>query len=693
VPIADEGGKLVFVAAGRNKAAAEAQAKQVVEQMNKEGTGVRALDEAKLYDFDQDVALASQVRVGSPEYMTAASLVNQLKQQARKPQTFKKRSGVGGFKDEFTKEELIDRLNAHLTQRTRYIAELSVNKQLGDELAKLAVEDPKLYNELVGRLNSLAGKQGEMAKRQNQIVDKVLSPVLGKNSADKVVHVANQTMHHLMLGMGNIAFPLVNAMTFMQTVLPKVAFTMTASKPELLRHYTFYPMAGADLRPKGGVGVLDMLKLMRQSFREMGKPDASFRAQFERAVRDGVVDPRFIEEALGENSRNVTKFRDVLKGEEGFSKYLLELSNFLPGQSEKFARGHAFTVGHMMGRDFFDLKDDQLFRFAKEFTEQTMFNYGVADRARVMTAPLGSMFGLFKNWQAHYIASFLDYAGGVGDAGNRNALYWMMGGTWASGGITALPFYGAANALSKWATDESLMTHVYNAMGGADDESMTGGLGDAVFFGLPSFLGLTLSSQVAGPLADPARDASMLFSFVHLDRMMALGKAVGAAIDQASVTGQHPLDSDYVRDQFVRTFAPKNITRAVSLTEDMGIRSLNTGNKIIGNLNTAEQLMYTLGLMPRRVALAHQVNEELWQKQEDRKTMVTELGRAWEEAEREKDWDTLWKLQRTAMTRGVDLSSVIKSAKTRERNRREPTMERQFDPVEVMKYKGLGLVP
>ena len=692
VPLYDEAGNLVFVAAGKTKRGAESKAEAIVDEARKEDALLKS-GEASILDIDQDLAMAEQVRVGSPEFLTAQGILSKLRKDAAVPATFKRRTGVEGFKEDFTKDELIERMSAHTNRRFRYMSELSVNKQFESDLAKLATEDPQMFKELTQKLRALSGVQGELAQKQNQVVDKLLAPVIGGNSATKISGTLNKWLYHLQLGMLNMSFPVINATTFMQTVLPRTSLLMTADRDSLTKYFSWYPALGEDLRPRGGFGVIDQFKLMRQSMKEMGNPDENFRKLFERATSEGVVDPRFIEEAVGESSRRVTNLRGVLAGDEPYSRFIEETSSFLPGISEKWARGHAFSVGHVMGRDFFQMKDDALYRFAKEFTEQTMFNYGVADRARIMTAPMGSMFGLFKNWQAHYIGSMMDYVGEGVEKGNWNPLLWQMGGTASIGGMSALPVVPqVAEAFSQWADDKTYMEHVYGMFGGTDPNSATGGVSDAVMYGLPTFLGLSFSQQTAAPGADPARDASMLMSFVHWDRAKAMGQAIGKSFDSWATTGNHPIDSESVRDAWIKALAPKNIARAASVTEDRAVKSLNTGNPIIRDLNTAESMMYQMGFMPLRVARQHDVNEALWKEQKSMRDQVRSFGQAWAEAEQERDFDAMYQLQLSAMYKGIPLDSVIKSAKKRVANEQAEPLEVRFDPEDIFRFRKLGVV-
>lgn len=690
VPIKNESGRLVYMASGRTRDAALKEADGIL--ASKEAKGWKRLD-AITADSSDDLALATQVATGSPEFMTASALKYQLTKNASTPQAFKVRTGVLGYEKDFTKEELVGKFYNNILARQRYLAELSVNKVLGEQIAKVGLEDAQLARALSRGINAMAGRQGEVGKFLNKEVDKVFAPSLGKNSATKIAGTINELNHHLTLGSLNLAFPVMNMMTFIQTVLPRVAYTLNASDESLASLYTHLPLIGTDGRTRGSFSALEPLKIFKKSMKEMANPDKGLSANFSKALREGVVDPKFVEEWAGQTSKQAMNIKGVLKGEEPFSGFLKSISNYLPSQSEKLSRGNAFTVGHIVGRDVFKLQEDALYRFAKEFTEKTMYNYGAADRPRVFTGPLGTVFGQFKNWSAHYIGNMLEYAGEGFNHNNWAPLVWQMAGTTALGGVSATALYPMAETVNGWISDQSLMENIYERMGGGSGDAMGGNLADGVFMGLPMFAGVSLSGSAADPLSDPSRTASMMFSFVQMNRAMALAKAVGQGMDNWGVAGQHPIDSDATRDLFVSALAPKVMARFVQQGEDQSIKSLNNGNKIFAGLNPAERIMYTTGFMPKRYALAKEVNEELWKDQQELKKKVSTMGRLWSEAALAQDYDMLTELQRTALATGIPLDRVIASSKTQMKNATVPQQDRQFKGADVLRMKSLNIAP
>jgi hypothetical protein len=679
MPVVDDAGNKVFYGSGYSSEQALKSAQQVVSASD--GTLRLGRNKAFLADRTQDIALAREINVGTSGFRVASEAAVRVP-SAKQPRFFEERTGVGGFIGErkpMTKRELLQIMTAHIVQQNKYVAELATRHKLGGELLKLADEDPNLYKQLIQRINDMAGKQTQFARAQNRILENLVGPYLGANPATKIVGVANTLLFNWQLGMGNWGFPALNAATFMQNVLPHMAFVFNVAPERGARYYNFFALAGADGRPKGIGGSLSILKVLAQSFKELGNPDKVLRAGFGRAAIEGVWDPRFVEEYVGQKAALKQRFKAALAGEEGYIQFMKGVSEFLPAQSEKFSRGHSFVIGHIIGRDFMGHKGERLYQFAKDFTNNTMYLYGTADRARIITGPVGSLFGMFKNWQMHYMAQMLLYTDEALLKGNWSPLLWQTAGTAALGGVGGLPLYTAADGLSRMFSDKSLMSNIYEAFGyGSDD---FGSASDAIFLGLPAFLGISLQASASAPGSDIARDASMLFSLAHYRRMEAFGKAVGSAIDSATATGKHPIQSQHTRDLFIRATMPKTFYRAASVAEGEALRSLNTGNPVMKNLSLSQRILYSLSLTPQVIDKSFAVNDELWRDQNRRKEAVQRFGRAWAEAQQEGNYDELRNIMFRTMAFGVDISSVLNSARIRLAKGREEQIARQFDPA------------
>lgn len=685
VPIYSDTNKLVYMASGKTKVAAEKIAKGILD--NSEVKGWYSKD-SFLADTDHDSLLAQQVRVGSPEYLTAATLRAKLNTPTGSPKSFQVRTGVGGYKTDFTPQELIDKFKENVLQRNRYLAQLSTNKVLGTQKAKLGITDPRTLASVERRINALAGRQGEVSKAINETVDRVFAPALGKNSASTMARTVNRVMGHLTIGAGNLQRPIIDALNFMQTTLPRIAFTVGdgTTDASLRNAYSSLPVIDRSGMVKGSMSYLSPLRIMKESFQLMKNPTEELRQHLNQALHTSTID-----EWIGHNSQQAISLKKVLSGEEGYGQFLDKVSSWAPQTAWKLSRANSFTVGHIIGK-LMNLEGDGLFRFAKEFTDKTMYSYATADKPRIFTGPAGAVFGQFKNWTAHYLANMLEYASEGYNYNNWSPLLWQMGGTTALGGISATALAPIGNGLSKMLTNKSLMENLYQQTGGGSGDKRTGNATDALWMGLPAFLGIALNGGVEDPTSDPSRTASMMFSFVQADRAIALGKAMEMSWENYKMTGQHPVDSQATRDLLIKALSPKAFAHAMSVTHDDGIRSLNNGGKILSNLNLAEKMMYDAGFMPKRVELAKQINEQLWQEKEEMNSKVKTMGRLWNEAENANAYEVLTQLNKEAMMNGIPIDRVISSAKALDKVQTTDQLSRKNKPEQLLKFQNLNIV-
>ena len=320
--------------------------------------------------------------------------------------------------------------------------------------------------------------------------------------------------------------------------------------------------------------------------------------------------------------------------------------------------------------------EEKLYRFAKEFTERTMFNYTTTDRPRIFTTPAGSAMGLFKTWMMNYMAAMAEYSGQA-MKGNWAPIAWQTAGTAAVGGVAATPLYWIADGFSRAFTDASLLQQTY--------ENLSEGPADALMFGMPAALtGISLYSQSTTPLSNPQRDASMLWSAVLFNRAAALGRTAGLAFDNWSATGQHPGSSAAVRDSMFQALAPSTVSRALSAFsgEDV-IRSLASGYPLVSSMTIGDRLLYAMKLNPVELDRAMAVADELYRDRAKERRMVIRLGRAFAEAQDNGDSSGINEIMMQAMQWGIDPSKVLQSAMRREQLQAEPLVERTFRPEKV----------
>lgn len=660
VALRDAEGKLVAVAAGGSRVGAQRAANSMLGQLEKEGlTGLRIAEE---FDITSTVKLPRdlQMQVNSPAWVL-------------------ERQNVRGFKYDdvpFTKKELLDELGLNVTKRTKYMADRTVQDVLADDIARVAVEDPVMHKILVGRLADLAGQRTPLAKIMDATVDSVLGPVLGKNTASKIVASTNKLMWHLELGGLRVAYPVMNMLTFIQTTMPEIAFVRTANADVLGKYYDVFTARGAQARPGG---VLSPMKLMYQGTKQMGSKDPQWMKAVEKGLNEGIVDPRFIEESTG---------AILDKAKQGFVGALEAISEYMPAQSEKFSRLQSLGTGWVVAKDLLLKKgpkelltpeeEDIAYHFAKQFTDRTMFRYGMDARPRLFTTPAGSALGLFKNWMMHYVGTMLDYAGEGVKRGNWAPLLWQTAGTGVVGGATALPLWAVANQFSNAMTGKSFLVNGYDWMEPAGDT-----VSDAVFFGLPSLLGLSLSSNAAAPFSNPMRDVTQFMSLVHMDRAAAAGKFFQGAMDTYSTTGQSPLTDPNTRDMFFRAFAPKTVYRTMATLEDGVINSLSTGNPVMKNVGPMEKIWFSMGFNPVQVEKAYAVSDELWKDQAANRAAVQRYGEAMAHAYERQDLKLMDQIVMRATIEGVDISSIERSAMSRLSKAEADVITRQFKPEDI----------
>jgi hypothetical protein len=643
------------------------------------------------------------IQLNNP-YMDKAIEASMNFRKAGRPQFLQQRRGMPGAKGDYlpgqsrdsapwSQKDVLEILTGHVNRQQEFVAQLSATRATRGMMQRLAdqgkTEELILLKESVDRM---FGRQGEIAQLQNQISDSVLGGVMGKNSANKMAAGINKLMFQYTLGLGNPVYPALNMLTFTQTVVPHIAFLQRASGRDLGKYYSMLSVADTQKRVRGGLGVLSSEKITWQGFRRMGNPDARDTKLWHKAVNDGTLQPVLVDEAVGPESIFRKRLQDTLKSGNAIER-IEALSEWAPRYSEQFARGHAFATALEVGENIFKISDDErLYQFAREFVTKTMFRYGPGDRASVITGPIGSSFGLFKNWMMHQMGWMMAYGGvgardlaqGKGAAGFA-PLAMLAAGTGSIGGTAAMPGSFAMDWISRLDDDQTFQQHLYNWLSPDGEDSR---VADMVYYGLPAAVGISIQGSASSVFADPVRDASGLMSSVTVRHAMALSDAIGGAVETGMWTGQAPQERERVRDALVRAFAPRSIQRLVQGAEGDYIRSLNTGNPNV-MMTPQERLLYTMGVNPVAVDKAYAAQSELWRDQSRMRRAVQEFGRAVAEAQQGEDWDEVNQLVRRAMARGIPLDSVWRSAASRRDKDQTGVLGRQFREEDVLAFESV----
>lgn len=644
----DEGGNLVAIADANNQRALEQRANFIEQRLADEG--ITGLKRGAVWNGE-----------GAPP--------RELRVVVRDPGFLKSEHGVRGFKWDFgqhgSRSDLLDEIHRNLQWRYREEASLAMHGLYDNPLQQLQRQDPRTWTAVAERLNQLQGEVGPVTTLINRVVDPVLSPILGRGAAGKIVDAVNQGFWHLQLGFFNLGYPVANLVGILQTILPEVSYVMHGA-PERLAGYYSWQLVSGSKGPIGVMSALDPLKLFAKGVQGLFRPDAELLSMYGRAINEGVIDPKFLEEFAGQKAARIARLRDVLKGREGFPQFISAISGWMPSSSERLSRAMAFSTAQQVGKDVLGLSGDGLYAFAKKFTDRTMYAYSMSDRANILTSPVGRLFGSMKNWISHYISNMMIYAGEAG-RGNVGPLAWQMATTGAIGGLSAVPLAPfIAGAWADQVEHKKLLEWIYAGMGQK--------AGDALYMGLPAVLGLSLSSATASPI----RDANMLYSFAIWDRAKAMGRSVGAAVDYWQSTGQHPASSEIARGAFARAFAPKIIYRATAIYSSPGLESLTTGYPVIDQVNPWNKVLYTMGFQPPEIERAYAEFETLLKDKTAMQQTVVRYGAAMAEALKAGDSKAIENVSTRALASGVDLSSVLRSANARINKDSQGMLERNF---------------
>jgi hypothetical protein len=284
----------------------------------------------------------------------------------------------------------------------------------------------------------------------------------------------------------------------------------------------------------------------------------------------------------------------------------------------------------------------------------------------------------------HYIYQMMDYAGAAFAHGQWRPLLTGFAGSAALGGLPATgPAFWVANKLANDIYGKNIDEKWYEMY----PRSNAGpNVSDAMFMGIPGFLpellglpGMSMTGAFAMPFGDPTRDLSQLMSFVYLDRAKYLGQAVGDAFESAWVTGQNPLRNPEVVNEIARALAPRSIYRTMQQTSDGAIRSSSSLYPTVDGLSKTEQVLYSLGFNPTKLELAYRLSDRMWQNENEKKALVSGLGKAFAQAQEVQDYQEMSRLHTRALYMGVDWDHVMHSADPYAQKYRQTLMERQGD--------------
>lgn len=604
----------------------------------------------------------------------------------RKPGFLNARGNLLGHELEgkkLTNKDVSRLIEKNIKRRENFIRDIVLVEKTAPALSQLDREAPNMAQFVRKRLALLQGDEGEFGRAQNQIMDKALAVVglSGKDSASAIVRTTQKVLSDFQFGFANLVNPLQNIMGIVQTVLPEISFASRVSQASA-HNYVSLPVFDGTNRLTGSVSMLSDIKLFYASMKNAAKPfgelDPAHQELIYQMMRERYLAPRFAEEQFGVNGALLADPKRAFESTESFVEFFGAANRVLVTKSEEFNRMIALNAAYEIGK-IRGMNQGQLTVFTREFLSKTSFNYGTIDRATVFTTPVGSLLGTFKNWMFHYTANMIKYA--TGGKETLPAFFWQTGATALLGGAAATPFVmPLAEGASKFLTDKPLMESLYAGLG-ADNEEIA----DGIIYGLPGMMGVSFSSQIGSPGADPERDATMMFSLAMSDRMRALGTGVKDAISAYAVTGESPFTDAGVRDQMVRALAPRSIYRAMAAGENGAIRSMATGYDV-ARLGPGSAALYALGFNPTELEKTYEVYEKVRTSQTKKKAMTQEFGKTLAQAWADGDTVLANRVFARAMAVGVDTSSVLRSAEARTERGEETQLEFAASPEDQAQY-------
>lgn len=679
--VLDDRGRLQWVSGGNTPREAYNTAKAYADQ---HGFRLDPRGPFGTQDYDEDAKMLLELvrtRRQAPDTRVGATAPSNLERRQKTP--------IGGYLGDPnapmpTAAEFWRVVERDIQSKYTHIASLVVNRRyaqdlLGEVVKRYGVETG---SQLARRFNDMLGRQTEFSRYQNKVMS-VLSPALGPNSASKIAGTMNAVETHFQLFFGNMGYVAANAVNFLQTVAPKIALMRQmiarGEGDRAMALYDFHFTLGQN-GVQGAVASLSPLKLARAAFRDLMNPNSEQMGFFRQAVREGVLAPKMYDDYLGETHGVFTSVRAMMRGEEPISnglRAIAGLNSAVPIKVEEMTRAHTFMTGLRMG-EVVGLQGEARYQFAKQFSHQTMYGYSQADRPRLFTGPMGMVFGLFKNWMFHYASDFLMY-GRETLRGNYQGLLWATTGTAAIGGIGGVPLYALVDSFQKMFTNRPIMEELYGATGE--------NVGDALFYGVPGMLGISLQGSASAPFNDPVRDITFLTNVAALQRAQRIGTLLGEGWSMWARGGINPLESDRTWDLASYALGPRTFYKAMAQVEDGALRSIRNGRPIIEGITPLEAGLNTIGLTPTRIARAWEASESLWNDQSARRARTSQYAEVFYQAQQMGDSRAMGDVIARAVESQVDLSAVMQGAMLRQRNQLLPQMP--FDYLRMPEGRGI----
>jgi len=680
--IKDANGKLKHVAWGKNGAEVAREAQAVVDEAKAAGEKwsfekgkLRELPTETQQSLDQlqkNVSASIGRTSGDGEILyRAMRRLSAIKSTTgRNPSipitsgVIKRRKNVPsvGTDKPYTKAETLNAVHGHYGQLTKFGATQNFNSRFGREAkAALKGKDPKMYEDLMLKSRQFLGIESTFSNALNNKLSKVLPSTWGAKPATQIAAAVNETMFAFTLGLFNMSHTILNLLSPIQTVMPWIMHSASVAPQQLADLMGHTITTDAKGAPRGLSSFLEPIKVMGSAIKLMGNPGPELSKLIERAIDDGVFHPQLFEEWVGQQAKSRLSFGEAYRN-GGMAGFLRKVATFSAEESEKMSRLIAFNASYRVGKDIAGLEGDALYSFMRRANEVTMFGYHTVDRANLTTGPIGSMFGLFKNWQMHFIGNMMQYAGLAINQGNFGPLVWSGASAVAIGGLGATPLIALADGLGNWENEANSsylwMKENYSDKVPGTDTQMS----DAAYFGLPAFLGVSLQASSTLPGTDVRNEVTSLMSLAMWNRAKMIGTTLMKANEFHSATGMNPLQDPNIRDMGMQALTPRFFIRAMSITEEDYVRSMSTGYPQVRDVSGVGRMLHGMGVNVVEIESMQETSQLLYKHKEKMDSTVRGLGRAYYDAITEGDSEEAQRIVTRAIGLSVPLDKVAKSA-------------------------------
>jgi len=581
-----------------------------------------------------------------------------------------------------TLEERLARTEKHYRDLGMFAAYIDGSRRYTPIMNKLNKFDPVAGEDLLHQFNNIFGVKGPTARYLDSKLRGVFGDALGGNAASQIAGTVGSTLYRMQLGILNTTAAVMNLMGTVQLLIPHLAYMRDAPLAAKAAMVDMVPEI-FEGKVQGDIAHMSLGKIMGRAIVNLGDSAPQDLKQIHARLDDmDLLGSGSHGEFIGGNSEVASTIRGAYReaggGIAGYIKGADQIMTFLARNSENLPRVLTVNASYDIGKNILGLEGELLEHFIIKSLRRAMYGHATQDRAKMFTGPIGSTFGLFKNFAFHYINDFMTYAKLAKNEGVYKPLLWQVGSTMAVGGIGATPLRYLADGLANW--DEEYPD-------GATwlSENM-GKTGDAMYYGLPAFLGVTLQSSAAMPGTDIVQDSSNMANAVAITKAMEIGKALGAAGAYAVGSGENPLRNENVRDQLFAATMPRAFNRIASVVEGDYVKSMRTGYPSVRDVSVSQRMLQASGLNDLDVAKRAYVGRQLWKQKAETQRVIAALGMRHQQARDNGDVDEMTDVMFEALEAGVDISSVYSSSRTRFRRETREDALSLYGPEAVMEY-------